>query len=127
MVEFNQDGDVSAFYNIMNYQYLGNDTYDYVEVGNWYNHTLSFFDTIQPPPSGFVKSVCSDPCPRGYYKVQQSLCIFNFTEFNFNSTVHLILITFFGALTEIYFYRFKTRQNSSFVVLTVRHVMTINI
>jgi hypothetical protein len=68
-VEFNQDGDVSAYYNIMNFQYLGNNSYDYVHIGEWNNHTLTFIGTYQPPPSGAVISVCSSPCSRGYYKV----------------------------------------------------------
>lgn len=69
VVEFNQDGDVSAHYNIMNFQDLGNNTFDYVHIGDWNNHTLHLFKPLQPPPTGIVKSVCSDPCSRGYYKV----------------------------------------------------------
>lgn len=69
VVEFNQDGDVSARYDIMNFQIKEDGTFDYVQIGDWNNHTLNFFKPLQPPPTGVVKSVCSDPCPVGYYKV----------------------------------------------------------
>lgn len=70
LVEFNQDGDASAHYDIMNFQIKEDGTYDYVEIGNWINHTLNFFKPLQSPPnSGPVISVCSQPCPKGHYKV----------------------------------------------------------
>lgn len=69
LVEFNQDGDVSARYDIMNFQIKEDGSYDYVQIGEWNNHTLNFFKPHQAPPSGVVKSVCSDPCQPGYYKV----------------------------------------------------------
>lgn len=69
VVEFNQDGDAAAHYDIMNFQIRQDGSYDYVQIGDWINHTLNFFKPLQSPPSGVVKSVCSDPCPKGYYKV----------------------------------------------------------
>ncbi|KAG5684310.1 hypothetical protein PVAND_013545 [Polypedilum vanderplanki] len=81
IVEFNQDGDASARYDIMNFQMKEDGSYDYVQIGNWINHTLNFFKPIQSPPNGIVKSVCSDPCQPGYYKIQdtpeQQFCCFN--------------------------------------------------
>lgn len=68
-VEFNQDGDASAHYDIMNFQVTGDGSYDYVQIGDWINHTLNLFSPLQSPPTGTVKSVCSDPCHHGYYKV----------------------------------------------------------
>lgn len=69
VVEFNQDGDASAHYDIINYQMKDDNSYDYVQIGEWINHSLNFFKTLQSPPSGKVKSVCSDPCMPGFYKV----------------------------------------------------------
>lgn len=68
-VEFNVDGDVLAHYEIMNFQY-SNESFSYVKIGDWKNHTLNFFDDIQPPNwSGKFSSVCSKPCLPGFYKV----------------------------------------------------------
>lgn len=71
-VEFNQDGDVLAHYDIMNFQHV-NRSFSYVKIGDWNNHTLNFTDEIKPP-NGTAKfsSVCSKPCPAGAYKVIKS-------------------------------------------------------
>jgi len=69
VVEFNQDGDASARYDVMNFQIKDDGSYDYVQIGEWNNHTLNFFKSIQHPQSGPVKSVCSKPCLPGFYKV----------------------------------------------------------
>lgn len=71
-VEFNQDGDVLAHYDIMNFQHV-NGSFSYVKIGDWNNHTLNFTDEIKPP-NGTTKfsSVCSKPCPAGAYKVIKS-------------------------------------------------------
>jgi metabotropic glutamate receptor 3 len=72
-VEFNQDGDVLAHYDIMNFQKMQNGTYSYIKIGDWNNHTLNFSDEIKPPtaPNATEKftSVCSKPCKAGQYKV----------------------------------------------------------
>jgi hypothetical protein len=68
-VKFNQDGDVKAHYDVMNFQLTDAGSYDYVQIGEWINHTLRLNKSLQYPPIGVVKSVCSDPCPKGYYKV----------------------------------------------------------
>jgi gamma-glutamylcysteine synthetase len=73
VVEFNQDGDASAHYDIMNFQIKEDGSYDYVQIGDWINHTLNFFKPIQYPSIGAIKSVCSDPCPMGYYKVKTNI------------------------------------------------------
>lgn len=72
-VEFNQDGDVLARYDIMNFQHNDDGTFTYVKIGDWNNHTLNFSDEIKPP-NGTVKfsSVCSKPCAVGSYKVIKS-------------------------------------------------------
>lgn len=69
-VEFNQDGDVLAHYDIMNFQRNADGSFAYVKIGDWNNHTLNFSDELKPP-NGTVKfsSVCSKPCAKGYYKV----------------------------------------------------------
>lgn len=52
----------------MNYQHLGNGSYNYVKVGHWIRNELTLStDKIQLP--GNVKnfqSVCSDPCKPGF-------------------------------------------------------------
>lgn len=69
-VDFNNDGDVLAHYDIMNFQQSPNGTFSYVKIGDWNNHTLEFSADIIPP-NGAKKfsSVCSKPCAAGYYKV----------------------------------------------------------
>lgn len=69
-VEFNSDGDVLAHYDIMNFQRNSDNTFSYVKIGDWKNHTLNFSGDIKPP-NGTAKfsSVCSKPCPAGSYKV----------------------------------------------------------
>jgi hypothetical protein len=71
-VEFDSRGDLmksSARYDIMNFQYLENGTFDYVQVGEWNNGTLNFFRETQNPGPGVIQSVCTKPCLPGYYKV----------------------------------------------------------
>lgn len=69
-VEFNQDGDVLAHYDIMNFQRSSDGSFSYVKIGDWNNHTLNFSDDIKPPNgTGKFSSVCSKPCAVGYYKV----------------------------------------------------------
>lgn len=69
-VEFNSDGDVLAHYDIMNFQGSSDGTFSYVKIGDWNNHTLNWSADIKPP-NGTAKfsSVCSKPCPAGFYKV----------------------------------------------------------
>jgi hypothetical protein len=71
-VEFNQDGDVLAHYDIMNFQQMSNGSFSYVKIADWNNHTLNFIDDIKPPStngSEKFSSVCSRPCKSGEYKV----------------------------------------------------------
>ncbi|XP_063225236.1 metabotropic glutamate receptor 1-like isoform X2 [Bacillus rossius redtenbacheri] len=73
LVEFDRRGDPPGRYNIMNYQLLPNGSHDYVHVGDWNNGTLLMWHELQPPPPGHrVESVCSRPCPPGYYKNLQT-------------------------------------------------------
>lgn len=53
----------------MNYQTLKDGTFDYVQIGEWNNGTLSFFRELQEFAGGPVQSVCSKPCLPGHYKV----------------------------------------------------------
>lgn len=69
-VEFNQDGDVLAHYDIMNFQRTADGSFAYVKIGDWNNHTLNFSNEMKPPNgTGTFSSVCSKPCPKGSYKV----------------------------------------------------------
>ncbi|XP_022903794.1 metabotropic glutamate receptor 5-like [Onthophagus taurus] len=72
-VQFDENGDPPGKYVILNYQRKMNDTYDYVEIGNWHNGTLMWHKEIQFGNRTEVSSVCSMPCKVGHYKnVQQS-------------------------------------------------------
>ncbi|XP_058814305.1 metabotropic glutamate receptor 1-like [Topomyia yanbarensis] len=71
-VEFDSRGDPPGRYDIMNYQLQSDGTYDYVQVGEWNNGSLSFFRDLQASESGPVESVCSKPCLPGYYKNLQT-------------------------------------------------------
>ena len=81
-VEFNQDGDVLAHYDIMNFQHNSDGSFAYVKIGDWNNHTLNFSDDIKPP-TGTAKfsSVCSKPCAPGHYKV---------IKIWFNKSLHIV-------------------------------------
>lgn len=68
-VEFDENGDPPGRYDIMNYQRLGDDTYDYVHVGDWNNRSLGWVKPVQFGPRAAVHSVCSQKCPMGHYKV----------------------------------------------------------
>lgn len=70
-LEFDENGDPPGRYDILNYQKKLDGTFDYVQVGDWYNDTLYWNDVkLQFGPPAIVKSVCSLPCPKGQYKVQ---------------------------------------------------------
>lgn len=70
-VEFNQKGGPPGRYDILNYQKTGDDTYEYVEVGEWNNGSLRWYGTktLQFGPNSTIESVCSKPCPVGQKKV----------------------------------------------------------
>lgn len=71
-VEFNQDGDVVAHYDIMNFQQMSDGSFAYVKIGDWNNHLLNFSNQFKPPGregKSKFSSVCSKPCNPGYYKV----------------------------------------------------------
>ncbi|XP_066156356.1 metabotropic glutamate receptor 5-like isoform X2 [Euwallacea fornicatus] len=73
--QFDENGDPPGKYDIMNYQKLQNGHFEYVEVGSWYNRSLSWTKTPQFPSirgRKIVRSVCAEECSQGYYKnVQQ--------------------------------------------------------
>ncbi|XP_058443037.1 metabotropic glutamate receptor 1-like [Malaya genurostris] len=71
-VEFDNRGDPPGRYDIMNYQLQKDGSYDYVQVGEWNNGSLSFLRDLQVSESGPVESVCSKPCFPGYYKNLQT-------------------------------------------------------
>ena len=51
----------------MNYQLIGGN-YEFIHVADWNNGSLVFFKDLQMR-NGQIKSVCSEPCSKGYYKV----------------------------------------------------------
>lgn len=55
----------------MNFQIQEDGTYDYKHVGDWNNGSLHVWEEMQlgQQPGVKVESVCSKPCPPGYYKV----------------------------------------------------------
>lgn len=57
-------------YDIMNLQGLGDDRYDYLNVGSWHEGILSIDDyKLWLNSSDMVRSVCSEPCSKGQIKV----------------------------------------------------------
>lgn len=70
-VDFNNEGDVVAHYEIMNFQRDVDGSFSYIKIGDWKNHELHFSNNFRPPnaSSGKFSSVCSKPCPKGSYKV----------------------------------------------------------
>ncbi len=64
-VQFDSNGNPPGWYDIMNYQRLSPDRYNYVQIGTWKNGTL----TIPENLTKMVTSVCSEPCATGYVKV----------------------------------------------------------
>lgn len=70
-IEFDDNGDPPGRYDIMNYQKLKDGSFDYVQVGTWHNKSLvwSYSNPVDFGNKTQVKSVCSDQCSPGYYKV----------------------------------------------------------
>lgn len=63
-------------YEIMNFKKMGNDYYDYINVGSWDNRGLKIDDDeIWPNKDTIIKSVCSEPCDKGQIKVKLLLQI----------------------------------------------------
>ncbi|XP_054272576.1 metabotropic glutamate receptor 1-like [Macrosteles quadrilineatus] len=73
-VEFDRRGDPPGRYNIMNFQLQEDGTYDYKHVGDWNNGSLHIWKEMQlgQQPGVKVESVCSKPCPPGFYKNLQT-------------------------------------------------------
>ncbi|XP_024944343.1 metabotropic glutamate receptor 1 isoform X2 [Cephus cinctus] len=67
-VEFDRRGDPPGRYEILNFQRFPNGTYGYMQIGDWNNGTLSPLAYPQSRGTELVESVCSKPCPPGYYK-----------------------------------------------------------
>ncbi|XP_062415419.1 metabotropic glutamate receptor 1 isoform X2 [Pungitius pungitius] len=69
-IYFDQNGDTPGRYDIMNLQGLGEDRYDYLNVGSWHEGILSIDDyKLWLNSSEMVRSVCSEPCAKGQIKV----------------------------------------------------------
>uniref|UniRef100_A0A8C5I438 Metabotropic glutamate receptor 1 n=1 Tax=Gouania willdenowi TaxID=441366 RepID=A0A8C5I438_GOUWI len=69
-IYFDQNGDTPGRYDIMNLQNVGEDRYDYLNVGSWHEGILNIEDTkLWMNSSDMVRSVCSDPCSKGQIKV----------------------------------------------------------
>ena len=57
-------------YDIMNLQNVGDERYDYLNVGSWHEGILHIDDSmLWVNSSDMVRSVCSEPCSRGQIKV----------------------------------------------------------
>uniref|UniRef100_A0A8C3G2V2 Metabotropic glutamate receptor 1 n=1 Tax=Cyclopterus lumpus TaxID=8103 RepID=A0A8C3G2V2_CYCLU len=69
-IYFDQNGDTPGRYDIMNLQGVGDDHYDYLNVGSWHEGILSIDDLkLWLNSSDMVRSVCSEPCSKGQIKV----------------------------------------------------------
>ncbi|XP_043850237.1 metabotropic glutamate receptor 5 isoform X1 [Dromiciops gliroides] len=67
---FDENGDSPGRYEIMNFKEMGNNYFDYINVGSWDNGELKMDDDeVWPKKSAIIKSVCSDPCEKGQIKV----------------------------------------------------------
>ncbi|XP_057694054.1 metabotropic glutamate receptor 5b [Corythoichthys intestinalis] len=67
---FDENGDSPGRYEIMNFKKMGNDYYDYINVGSWDNSGLKIDDDeIWSSKDVVIKSVCSEPCDKGQIKV----------------------------------------------------------
>ncbi|XP_044524871.1 metabotropic glutamate receptor 5 [Gracilinanus agilis] len=61
---------VGERYEIMNFKEMGNNYFDYINVGSWDNGELKMDDDeVWPKKSAIIRSVCSDPCEKGQIKV----------------------------------------------------------
>lgn len=57
-------------YDIMNLQNVGDERFDYINVGSWHEGILNIDDNkLWMNSSEMVRSVCSDPCSKGQIKV----------------------------------------------------------
>ncbi|XP_041831747.1 metabotropic glutamate receptor 1 isoform X2 [Melanotaenia boesemani] len=69
-IYFDENGDTPGRYDIMNLQSVGDDRYDYINVGSWHEGILSIDDNkLWMNSSEMVRSVCSEPCSKGQIKV----------------------------------------------------------
>ncbi|XP_047244718.1 metabotropic glutamate receptor 1 isoform X2 [Girardinichthys multiradiatus] len=69
-IYFDENGDTPGRYDIMNLQNVGEDRFDYLNVGSWSEGILSIDDNkLWMNSSEMVRSVCSDPCSKGQIKV----------------------------------------------------------
>lgn len=94
-VSFNEFGDPPGRYDIMNFQKLSDNTYDYIHVGSWDSNSneLVTWRPFQWPLKTLMndedvpKSVCSKPCEKGYAKVSLSRIHQIFTQLSHQKTV----------------------------------------
>ncbi|CAK9294580.1 unnamed protein product [Gordionus sp. m RMFG-2023] len=72
IINFDENGDPPAKYDIVNYQRIGANRFGYTQIGDWKNNTLTFSTVKYKPPSDYngttVKSICSDACGKGFIK-----------------------------------------------------------
>ncbi|KAM4529529.1 metabotropic glutamate receptor 1 isoform 2-T3 [Fundulus diaphanus] len=69
-IYFDENGDTPGRYDIMNLQNVGEDRFDYINVGSWHEGILYMDDNkLWMNSSEIVRSVCSDPCSKGQIKV----------------------------------------------------------
>ena len=85
-VQFDSNGNPPGWYDIMNYQSLPDGGYNYVQIGNWKNGTLS----IPQQPRKMVTSVCSEPCNTDQVKVIRSFSVgYSIGHFKFGGIGHV--------------------------------------
>ncbi|XP_027896560.1 metabotropic glutamate receptor 1 isoform X1 [Xiphophorus couchianus] len=69
-IYFDENGDTPGRYDIMNLQNVGDERFDYINVGSWHEGILNIDDNkLWMNSSEMVRSVCSDPCSKGQIKV----------------------------------------------------------
>lgn len=75
--QFDENGDPPGRYDIMNFRKLPDGTFEYVQVAEWFNRSLTFTKKPQFPDFRFkkgVQSVCAEECAPGHYKVSKHTC-----------------------------------------------------
>ncbi|KAK0159072.1 hypothetical protein PV328_009999 [Microctonus aethiopoides] len=64
-----ENGHPTKKYDILNFQKLPNNTFEFVSIGKWKNAEMKIFGKFQSKGNKTVTSICSLPCTLGQYRV----------------------------------------------------------
>ena len=94
-VSFDENGNDKSYYTVKNLQAQSDGTYEYISVGTWTTDThLAITERVEwhGRKKPFPKSICSQQCKNGFYRVQvsgQSECCWTCTECPGENTVSI--------------------------------------